>query len=180
MSHTTSSTIIARLARNLEYKLTYLEIYRAYLAQGGEPEAIAFIQALIDRQKDSIASLSSRLRQLDYPVRQLAPLEKLKAQAFARRDTAGKLQFVQAGLERSAAWYGEQLLDPEMRADAATRQLLIDLGQVDAAALWYANALLRELAVAQHGGHQGAIAGSTKRTRSARRRDRRSPRDPHG
>ncbi len=180
MSQTTLSTVTARLARNLEYKLTYLEIYQGYLAQGGESEALEFIRALIDTQQDSIAGLSSRLRQLDYPVRQLAALEKLKAQAFTRRDTAGKLQFVQTGLERSAAWYAEQLLDPEIRADADTRQLLIELGQADAAALWRVNALLGEMAIVQDTSASRkaltATAGTPPRPARQGQRFRRSPR----
>jgi hypothetical protein len=150
MTQTSLSTVVSHLARNLDYKLTYLEIYQEYLEQVGEKEVIEFIQALMDAEQESIARLSSRLRQLGHPVRQQASLEKLKAQAFTRRDTPGKLQFVQTGLERSAAWYAEQLLHPEMVADSDTRQLLIGLGRTEAAYLWHANALLAEMAIAEN------------------------------
>jgi hypothetical protein len=146
MSQTTPSTVAARLARNLEYKITYLEIYQEYLKQVSDPDVIEFLQQLMDDQQNSIAGLSSRLRRLGHPVNQAASLEKLKAQAFTRRDTLGRLQFVQTGLERSAAWYAEQLLDREMAGDPATRHLLIDLGQTEAAALWWANTLLAGMA----------------------------------
>lgn len=182
MTQTRVSTVAAHLARNLDYKLTYLEIYQEYLEQVGEQEVIEFIQALMDGEQESVARLSSRLRQLSHPVRQQASLEKLKAQAFSRRDTSGKLQFVQTGLERSAAWYAEQLLNPEMVADSDTRQLLIELGRTEAAYLWHANALLAEMAVAErvHPTRRPVVAPSRegrqhgRRGRSSRRRPDRS------
>jgi hypothetical protein len=182
MTETRLSTVVAYLARNLDYKLTYLEIYQEYLEQVGEKEVIEFIQALMDAEQESIARLSSRLRQLGHPVRQQASLEKLKAQAFTRRDTPGKLQFVQAGLERSAAWYAEQLLNREMVADWDTRQLLIELGRTEAAYLWHANALLAEMAVAEdvHPTRRPVISSTreghrhSRRGQSSRRRPDRS------
>jgi hypothetical protein len=182
MTETKLSTVVAQLARNLDYKLTYLDIYEEYLEQVGEKEVIEFIQALMDAEQESIARLSSRLRQLGHPVRQQASVEKLKAQAWTRRDTPGKLQFVQTGLERSAAWYAEQLLNPEMVADSATRQLLIELGKIEAAYLWHANALLAEMAVAEdvHPTRRPIISpkgggrGHSRSRRSSRRRPDRS------
>ncbi len=136
------SIVVVRLTRNLRYKLTYVKIFESYLDSTREPEIVTFLKALIQAQQAAIAPLSRYLRHLDAPTQDLELDDKLLAHAADRDNTQAKLRFIYDGLRRAVAWYKTQLMDRQMTRDPELLALLIELGELDAAKLWYAEALM--------------------------------------
>jgi hypothetical protein len=143
----TDSIVIVRLVRNLRYKLTYLRIFETYMEPGPGPDVVALLNSLVHAQQTAIAPLSSYLRRLDVNVQEVELDEKLLAHAFSRDNIKARLRFLYEGLTRAVSWYKMQLVDRQMTADPELRQLLFELGEIDAAQLWRTEATLAILGI---------------------------------
>jgi len=95
----------------------------------------------------SEAPLSSYLRRLDVNVQDMELDEKLMRHAFGRDDVKGRLRFIYEGLSRAVAWYRTQVVDKQMTADPELRDLLLELGEIDAAKLWLTEATMAMLRI---------------------------------
>jgi hypothetical protein len=142
------SIVDKRLVRNLRYKLTYVTIFEDYLEAKPDAEVAALLRALIEAQQSAIAPLSSYLRGLGVSTQDLELNEKLMAHASERGNTKSRLRFIQDGLSRSVAWYKTQLMDRQMTEDRELQQLLLELGEIDAAKLWQTEAVMGMLRIA--------------------------------
>ncbi len=138
----TDSIVSKRLIRNLRYKLTYVKVFDIYRETDPGLEVVALLEALIEAQKSSIAPLSSYLRGLDINVQDLELDERLLTHAANRDNVKSRLRFIHDGLCRSVSWYKMQLTDRQMTADPELRQLLLELGETDAAKLWHTEVIM--------------------------------------
>jgi hypothetical protein len=143
----TESIVVKRLVRNLKYKLTYVRIFEDFAEAESDPEVVALLESLIEAQKAAIAPLSSYLRTLDVNTQELELNDKLLDHAASRTDTKSRLRFIHDGLNRAVSWYKMQLVDRQMNADPELRQLLVELGEIDAAKLWRTEAVMGVLRV---------------------------------
>lgn len=143
----TDSIVVVRLTRNLRYKLTYVKIFETYLESNPGPDVTALLKTLIQAQQSAIAPLSRYLRHLDAQAQDLELDQKLMGHAFSRDNTRTRLRFIHDGLKRATFWYRTQLTDRQMTADPELRQLLIELGEIDAAKLWHTEAVMAMLRI---------------------------------
>jgi len=143
----TDSIVVIRLTRNLRYKLTYVKIFETYLEAELEQEVVELLKELIQAQQSAIAPLSRYLRHQDVNVQDLELDEKLLNHALSRDNVKSKLRFIYDGLKRAAAWYKTQLLDRQMATNPEIRELLLELGEIDAAKLWRAEAIMSMLRI---------------------------------
>ncbi len=146
--NTSDSIVTKRLVRNLRYKLTYIKIFEGYIETNPGPEVVALLGSLIEAQQSAIASLSSYLRSLDVNTQDLDLNERLLDQASERENLQARLRFIHDGLTRAASWYKTQLMDKQMTADPELRELLLELGEIEAAKLWQTEAVMGGLRVA--------------------------------
>jgi hypothetical protein len=70
------------------------------------------------------------------------------SQASERENLQSRLRFIHDGLTRAASWYKTQLMDRQMTADPELQQLLLELGEIEAAKLWRTEAIMGGLRVA--------------------------------
>jgi hypothetical protein len=143
----TESIVTVRLTRNLRYKLTYIKIFESYFESAREAEVTALLKSLLQAYQEAIAPLASYLRRLDVATQELELDEKLMAHAAGRHDVESQLRFIFDGLRRAAAWYKTQLMDRQMTSDPELRQLLLDLGEIDAAKLWHTETIMSVLKI---------------------------------
>jgi hypothetical protein len=143
----TDSIVVIRLTRNLRYKLTYIKIFETYLEAESEQEVIELLKVLLQAQQSAIAPLSRYLRHHDVNVQDLELDEKLMSHAFSRDNVKSRLRFIYDGLKRSFSWYKTQLMDRQMAADPELRELLLELGEIDAAKLWRTEAIMSMLRI---------------------------------
>lgn len=143
----TESIVEIRLTRNLRYKLTYIKIFETYLEASPEPAVAELLKALIQGQQAAIGPLSRYLRHLDVQAQELELDQKLMEHAFSRDGVRAKLRFIYDGLRRAVAWYKTQLQDRQMTSDPELVELLIELGEIDAAKLWRAEAIMGMLRI---------------------------------
>jgi hypothetical protein len=143
----TDSIVVIRLTRNLRYKLTYIKIFETYLESDPDPEIAKLFRSLIQAQQSAIAPLSRYLRRLDVQTQDLELDQKLMSHAFSREGVKAQLRFIYDGLNRAVAWYKTQLLDRQMTADSELRDLLIELGEIDATMLWRTEAIMGMLRI---------------------------------
>lgn len=143
----TESIVVIRLKRNLRYKLTYIKIFEDYMEPDPGPVVVELLKSLIQAQQSAIAPLSSYLRHLDVNVQELELVDKLLEHASGRTNVKARLRFIYDGLNRAVSWYKTQLLDRQMTADPELRQLLLELGEVDASKLWHTEAVMAMLRV---------------------------------
>lgn len=136
-----------RLTRNLRYKLSYVKIFETYLEKVADAEVAALLEALIEAQQSSIAPLSRYLRQHDVSTQGLALDQRLLDHALGREGVSAQLRFIYEGLKRAVAWYKTQLMDRQMTADPDLRDLLLELGEIDAAKLWRTEAVMGMLRI---------------------------------
>jgi len=130
--------LIKRLVRNLRYRLTYIKVYETFLQQESHPEVLRLLRELIGTQRSALAPLSGYLQGLGATTEGLPLNQKLLDHAASQTDRQLRIRFVHYGLEKAVSWYKEQLLDKKMTADPALRQLLLELGEREAASLWRA------------------------------------------
>jgi hypothetical protein len=143
----TDSIVVIRLTRNLRYKLTYVKIFETYLEAELEQEVIELLKELIQAQQSAIAPLSRYLRHQDVNVQDLELDEKLLSHALSRDNVKSKLRFIYDGLKRATTWYKTQLLDRQMATNPEIRELLLELGEIDAAKLWRTEAIMSMLRI---------------------------------
>ena len=146
--NTSDSIVNKRLVRNLRYKLTYIKIFEGYIDTNPGPEVILLLESLIEAQQSAIASLSSYLRGLDVNTQDLDLNDRLMSQASERENLQSRLRFIHDGLTRAASWYKTQLMDRQMTDDPELQQLLLELGEIEAAKLWRTEAIMGGLRVA--------------------------------
>ena len=138
----TESIVVIRLTRNLRYKLTYIRIFEDYMEPNPGPEVVELLKSLIQAQQSAIAPLSSYLRRMDVNVQDLELVDKLLGHASGRTNIKARLRFIYDGLSRAVSWYKTQLMDRQMTADPELWDLLIELGESDAAKLWRTEAVM--------------------------------------
>ena len=143
----TESIIVVRLTRNLRYKLTYVKIFETFLESEPGPEISDLLHALMEAQQSAIAPLSRYLRRLDVQTQDLDLDQKLLKHASERDSVKAKMRFICDGLKRAVAWYRTQLMDKQMASDAELRNLLLELGEIDAAKLWRTEATMSMLRI---------------------------------
>ena len=141
------SIVAIRLTRNLRYKLTYIKIFETYLESEPGPEISELLKALIHAQQSATSPLSRYLRNLDVPTQDLELDQKLMNHAFSRDNTRARMRFIYDGLKRAVSWYKTQLLDRQMTSDPEVKQLLIELGEIDAAKVWRTEAVMGMLRI---------------------------------
>lgn len=143
----TESIVTIRLTRNLRYKLTYIKIFEMYLEAHREAEVTELLRSLLQAYQEAIGPLAGYLRHLDVSAQDLELDEKLLAHASGRRDVESQLRFIYDGLRRATSWYKTQLIDRQMTADPELRQLLLNLGELDAAKLWSTETIMALLKI---------------------------------
>lgn len=143
----TESIVVVRLTRNLRYKLTYVKIFEIYLESEHAPECAEHLRALIQAQQSAIGPLSRYLRHLDAQTQDLELDEKLMNHALTRESTKSRMRFIFDGLKRAVSWYRTQLMDRQMTAEPELKDLLIELGEIDAAKLWRTEAIMARLRI---------------------------------
>lgn len=141
------SIIVIRLSRNLRYKLTYIKIFEDYLESERQTVMTDLLRSLLQAYQAAVGPLATYLRRLDVAAQELELDEKLLDHAASRTDTESKVRFIHDGLGRAASWYKMQLADRQMAADPELRQLLFDLGEIDAAKLWRTEAVMAVLKI---------------------------------
>ena len=143
----TESIVVVRLTRNLRYKLTYVQIFETFLESEPGPALTELLQALIQAQHSAIAPLSRYLRRLGVQTQDLELDQKLLKHAAERDNVKSQMRFICEGLKRAVAWYKTQLTDRQMAADPELRDLLYELGEIDAAKLWRTEATMSVLKI---------------------------------
>jgi hypothetical protein len=84
---------------------------------------------------------------MDVNVQDLELVDKLLGHASSRTNVKARLRFIYDGLSRAVSWYKTQLMDRQMTADSELRQLLLELGEIDAAKLWHTEAIMGMLRI---------------------------------
>jgi hypothetical protein len=166
------SLVVKRLVRSLRYRLTYIKVYESFLAQESHPEVVRLLRALIGAQQSVLTPLAGYLQGLGVTTEGLPLVQKLLEHAASRRDSQSRMRFVHYGLEKAVSWYREQLLDSKMTADPALMQLLLELGEIEAASLWRADVAMGELGI-----HREPVSNAppaATRAKPAKERRRRS------
>jgi hypothetical protein len=141
------SIVVIRLTRNLRYKLTYVKIFETYLESDPGPDVTELLKSLIQAQQSAIVPLSRYLRHLDVNTQDLELDQKLLGHALSRDHSKAQLRFIYDGLQRAVAWYKTQATDRQMTADPELRELLLELGEIDAAKLWRTEAVMSMLRI---------------------------------
>lgn len=167
------SLVVKRLVRNLRYRLTYIKVYESYLEQESHPEMVRLLRALIGAQQSILAPLSGYLQGLEATTEDLPLVRKLVDHASSREGTRSRMRFAHYGLKKAVAWYREQLMDSQMTADPALRQLLLELGEIEAASLWRAEVAMVALGMSHEPASKPPPAAPrAKPIRERRRRPR--------
>jgi hypothetical protein len=141
------SIVVIRLSRNLRYKLTYVKIFETFLESERQAVVVELLRSLLQAYQTAIGPLASYLRRMEVAAQELELDEKLLDHASSRGDTESQLRFIHDGLSRAALWYKTQLADRQMAADPELRQLLVELGEIDAAKLWRTEAVMASLKI---------------------------------
>ena len=143
----TESVVALRLTLNLRYKLAYVRICESYLESDHGPDVAELLRSVIQGQQSAIGPLSSYLRRLGVNLQELELKEKLISHALHHSDVESRLRFIHRRLRQAVLWYGTQLLDKKMTGDPELIELLVELGEIDAAALWRTEAVMGMLKV---------------------------------
>jgi hypothetical protein len=141
------SIVVVRLTRNLRYKLTYVKIFESFLESEPGPAISELLESLIQAQHTAIAPLSRYLRKLDVQTQDLELDQKLLRHASERDNVKAQMRFICDGLKRAVAWYRTQLMDKQMMSNPELRDLLFELGEIDAAKLWRTEATMAMLRI---------------------------------
>lgn len=142
MVESTDSIVVKRLVRNLRYRLTYIRIFESFLKCELDPEVVLLLHALIDAQESIVAPLTAYLQNLGVEAQGLRVVRKLADHASSRKDVRSQLRFIRFGLTKAVSWYKAQLVDKQMTADPELRNLLLQLGELEAASLWRTRAVM--------------------------------------
>jgi hypothetical protein len=98
-------SLAPRLYASLRARRTYLMIYQDYLRQRPKADVAQLLGELSDDTQDTIAMLSSLLRQKGHSPLAAGINETLFQQARRRRGTLSKLNFLMVGSKNTLAWY---------------------------------------------------------------------------
>ncbi|MGD8905198.1 MAG: hypothetical protein PVI67_16680 [Anaerolineae bacterium] len=170
-----ADTIVAkRLVRNLRYRLTYTKVFESFLESEAHPEVLKLLQALIDAQSSAIEALSGYLPNLGVAAQDLPFVKKLLDHAANQADMRSRLRFARYGLAKAVSWYKEQLMDRKMTADPELREILLQLGELEAASLWRIRATMTMLGIRDETERQkSTLASHSEPARARRGRSRR-------
>ena len=133
---------------------------------------VRLLHALIDAQRSAITALSGYLSNLGVAAQDLPLVRKLLDHAASRADMRSRLHFARYGLAKAVSWYKEQLMDRKMTADPELRQILLKLGELEAASLWRTRATMTMLGIHEEAELQKRTA--TPRREPSRARPERS------
>ncbi|MCD6554773.1 MAG: hypothetical protein J7M16_12290 [Anaerolineae bacterium] len=110
---TSPTTIVAKLQSNLRFKLAYIRVYHDFQQTVTEDEVKALMKTLIEAERETIGSLTRRIRQLGGAVQPESQpgqsAQELRIKASTQRTTLAKLRFLQRGATRAIEWYDEQI-----------------------------------------------------------------------
>ncbi|RLC70778.1 MAG: hypothetical protein DRI52_06420 [Chloroflexi bacterium] len=110
---TSPTTIVAKLRSNLRFKLAYIRVYHDFQQTVTEDEVKALMKTLIEAERETIGSLTRRIRQLGGAVQPESQpgqsAQELRIKASTQRTTLAKLRFLQRGATRAIEWYDEQI-----------------------------------------------------------------------
>ena len=147
MGEIANSIVVKRLVRNLRYRLTYVQVFESFLTPPPHPVVIELLSSLIETQQSAAATLSRYLRQLSIDTRDLSLYRKLIDQAAQRQGLSSRLRFIHYGLIKASSWYKMQLTDKQMIADSQLQQIMLEMGQIEAAKLWRVEAVMTILRI---------------------------------
>ena len=142
------SIVVTRMLRNLRYKLTYAQILKSFLQTSSNPRTTDLFKKLAEAQEAAIASLRIYLQGLGIGTDDLQLNQRLMSHAAQRNDISSRLRFMHYGLDRAASWYKIQLQDDKMTSHPDLRDLLLTLGEIDAAKLWHTRMVMQSLQIA--------------------------------
>ena len=175
MAEIADAIVAKRLLRNLRYRLTYTKVFESFLESEPHPEVVKLLQALIDAQRSAITALSGYLPNLGVAAQDLPLVKKLLDHAASRADMQSRLRFTRYGLAKAVSWYKEQLMDRKMTADPELRQILLQLGELEAASLWRIRATMTMLGIREETeGQTSTLAPHGEPARARRGRSRRA------
>lgn len=147
MHEATDSIVTKRLVRYLQYRRTYVRVLESFLKPNPGPLVAGLLTSLIDIQQAEMAAVSGYVRGQGIDTEDLPLKPRLLDHAAQHGERTSRLRFIHHGLSRSASWYRTQLMDEQMTADPALRQLLLDLGEMDAAGLWRTEGVMAILSI---------------------------------
>lgn len=139
--------VVKRLVRSLRYRQTYAGVYELFLRPEPHPEVLELLQRLIGAQQTAAVLVTGYLRGLDVCVTDLPRVQRLLDRASSRKGVRSRMRFVHYGLIRSVSWYREQLVDRQMIADPDLKQLLFELGEMEASSLWRTQMVMARLGI---------------------------------
>ncbi|MEJ2732458.1 MAG: hypothetical protein P8189_02625 [Anaerolineae bacterium] len=142
MDKTVDSLVVKRLVRNLQYRQTYIKVFEDFSSSGFHPQVIKLLSSLVETQQTAVVALSRYLRALGVDTQDPVVYHKLLQQAAERQGTSAQLRFIHYGLRKSVSWYKTQLIDRQMTADPELQNLLLELGENEAASLWRTEAVM--------------------------------------
>jgi hypothetical protein len=147
MDEMAESSVVKRLIRSIRYRRTYIVVFETFLSPDPHPVVVRLLNALIETQHTAAVTLSNYLGGLGIDAHDLSPYRRLMDQAAQHQGLSSRLRFVHHGLRRGASWYKMQLTDKRMTADPELEQILLDLGQSQAAKLWRVEAIMAMLRI---------------------------------
>ena len=175
MAEIADAIVAKRLVRNLRYRLTYTKVFESFLEAEPHPEMIKLLHALISAQRSAITALSGYLPTLGVAAQDLPLVQKLLDHAASRTDMRSRLRFARYGLAKAVSWYKEQLIDRKMTADPELRQILLQLGELEAASLWRIRATMTMLGIREETERQkSTLAPHSEPARARRGRSHRA------
>lgn len=143
----TDSIVVKRLVRNLQYRQTYIKVFEAFLEPDLHPVVVRLLSSLVETQQTAVVTLSSYLRGLSVDTQDLPLYQKLMDQAAQRQGVSSRLRFIRHGLRKAVSWYQMQLTDKQMTADPGLRQILSEMGEIEAAKLWSVETVMAMLRI---------------------------------
>ena len=175
MAEIADDIVAKRLVRNLRYRLTYARVFESFLESEPHPEVVKLLRALIDAQSSAVMALTGYLPNLGVAAQDLPLVQKLLDHAASRQDVQSRLRFARYGLAKAASWYKEQLMDRRMTTDPELRQMLLQLGELEAASLWRTRATMAVLGIREEAELQKrALAPHSESARAGQERSRRA------
>jgi len=175
MAEIADAIVAKRLVRNLRYRLTYTKVFESFLEPEPHPEVITLWRALIDAQRTAIRALTGYLLNLGVAAQDQQLVQQLLDHAACQSDVKSRLHFARYGLTKAVSWYKEQLMDRQMTADPELRQILLQLGELEAASLWRTRATMTMLGIREEADlKERRLTAHSEPARARRDRSRRA------
>jgi hypothetical protein len=147
MAEVADSIVVKRLVRNLRYKLTYIRVFESFLHPEPHPVVVRLLDELMSTQQTAIVPLSGYLQGLGATTQGLTLNQRLLDHASGRTCVRSRVRFIHYGLSKAVSWYKTQLMDRQMTADPKLKQLLLELGEREAAGLWRTETVMAMLRI---------------------------------